>query len=78
MRDFLENVKCYYLMNLFIRKPLRTNYSCLTVYAILKKEYKNLKEITLEFPGGKLYLSENNKGEIILRGPALYVFKGEI
>jgi len=48
------------------------------VYAILKKESKNLREITLEFPGGNLYLSENKKGEIILRGPAVCVFKGEI
>ena len=36
------------------------------------------REITLEFPGGKLYLSQNEKGEIILRGPAEFVFKGEI
>lgn len=36
------------------------------------------KEIILEFPGGKLYLSKNHKGEIILRGPATFVFKGEI
>ncbi len=48
------------------------------VYAILEKENKNLGEITLEFPGGNLYLSENNKGEIILRGPAVCVFKGEM
>jgi diaminopimelate epimerase len=48
------------------------------VYAILKKETKDLKEITIEFPGGNLYLSENNEGEIILRGPATFVFEGEI
>lgn len=36
------------------------------------------EEITLEFPGGTLYLSKNEKEEIILRGPAEYVFKGEI
>jgi len=48
------------------------------VYAILKKENKNMREITLEFPGGNLYLSENPEGEIILRGPAVCVFKGEI
>ena len=49
------------------------------VYAILKKENKNIKEeITLEFPGGNLYLSENEKGEIILRGLAVCVFKGQI
>jgi diaminopimelate epimerase len=48
------------------------------VYVILKKENPKISEITLEFPGGKLYLSENTKGEIILRGPATFVFKGEI
>ena len=36
------------------------------------------KEITLEFSGGNLYLSENQQGQIILRGPAVFVFKGEI
>jgi diaminopimelate epimerase len=55
------------------------------VYAILKNKNKNIKaspvelqprEITLEFPGGNLYLSENKKGEIILRGEAVCVFKG--
>lgn len=48
------------------------------VYAILKKENKNLEEATLEFPGGKLFLSENEKGEVILCGPAECVFKGEM
>ena len=48
------------------------------VYAILKKENINIREITLEFPGGNLFLSENKEGEIILRGPAVFVFKGEL
>ncbi|MBK5215348.1 MAG: diaminopimelate epimerase [Candidatus Pacebacteria bacterium] len=48
------------------------------VFSILNKKEKFNKEITLEFSGGKLYLSENNKGEIILRGTAEFVFKGEI
>ncbi|MFA6585585.1 MAG: diaminopimelate epimerase [Candidatus Paceibacterota bacterium] len=49
------------------------------VYAILSRQgLAENKEITLEFPGGKLYLSENEKNEIILRGPAEFVFKGEI
>jgi len=48
------------------------------VYAILKLENKDIKKLTLEFPGGKLFLSENEKGEIILRGPANYVFEGKI
>ena len=36
------------------------------------------QEITLEFPGGNLYLSENEKGEIVLRGGAECVFKGDM
>ncbi len=48
------------------------------VFSILNKKENFKKEITLEFPGGNLYLSENEKGEIILRGPATFVFKGEI
>jgi len=57
------------------------------VYAVLQKDDKNMEEITLEFPGGNLYLSQNEKGassvglqprEIILRGPAVCVFRGEI
>jgi len=36
------------------------------------------KEIVLDFPGGKLYLSESHNGHIILRGPAVFIFKGEI
>jgi len=34
------------------------------------------KKITLEFSGGKLFLSENPEGQIILRGPTTFVFKG--
>ncbi len=48
------------------------------VYAMLNKIVNFDKEITLEFPGGKLYLSQNSEGQIILRGPATSVFKGEI
>jgi len=50
------------------------------VYAILNKNSKGnkQKEITLEFPGGNLYLSQNETGEIILRGGAEFVFKGNI
>jgi len=36
------------------------------------------KEIILEFPGGKLFISKNEQDHIILRGPATFVFKGEI
>jgi len=53
------------------------------VYSIIKINSELGKtslrnEIALEFPGGKLYLSENQSGEIILRGPAKFVFRGEI
>ncbi len=47
------------------------------VYACVRQGLTQA-EITLEFPGGNLYLSENSKGEIILRGPAVFVFKGEM
>jgi diaminopimelate epimerase len=48
------------------------------VYSILNKKENFDSEITLEFPGGKLFLSENPEGEIILRGPATFSFRGEI
>ena len=53
------------------------------VYAVLKNKYPigltyGVNEITLEFPGGNLHLSENPEEQIILRGPAEFVFKGEI
>jgi len=48
------------------------------VFSILNKIVKFDKEITLEFPGGKLYLSKNEQDHVILRGPATFVFKGEV
>lgn len=51
------------------------------VYSILNKfaPKQGLEaEVILEFPGGKLYVSKNHEGNIILRGPATFVFKGEI
>lgn len=51
--------------------------ACAT-FAVLNKEYNFENEITLEFPGGKLYLSKNQNNDIILRGPAEFVYKGEI
>lgn len=52
------------------------------VYAILDSHRSPRpgqgEEITLEFPGGKLYLSKDHEENIILRGPATFVFKGEI
>jgi len=48
------------------------------VFSILNKIVKFDKEITLEFPGGKLYLSKNEQDHVILRGGAHFVFDGEI
>lgn len=48
------------------------------VFATLDKQQKFGKEITLKFPGGNLYLSKNHEGEIILRGSANFIFKGEL
>lgn len=53
------------------------------VFAVLDKfstgqENLRLEEITLEFPGGKLFLSKNEQDHVILRGPATFVFNGEI
>ena len=52
------------------------------VFSILNKlsarTFLAEKEITLEFPGGKLYLSKNEQDHVILRGPATFVFEGRI
>ena len=48
------------------------------VYAVLARQGLAEQELKLEFPGGNLFVSENNAGEIILRGEAEYVFKGEL
>jgi len=50
-------------------------YAIFTIFCTRRSLAQN--EITLEFPGGKLYLSESKRGEIILRGEATFVFKGE-
>lgn len=52
-------------------------YSILRKSSVISKTYDQ-KEITLEFPGGDLFLSQNKKGHVILRGPAEFVFQGEI
>ncbi len=50
----------------------------LTQRQLSLKRSLELEEITLEFPGGKLYLSQNSEGQIMLRGPATFVFEGKI
>lgn len=80
--EFVEKVTdTYFKVKVWERgcgETLACGTGACAVYAILKKEDKNLKEITLEFPGGNLYLSENQEGQIILRGEATFVFKGDI
>lgn len=48
------------------------------VYAVAKKNNKTNrdKEVVINLPGGKLFMSENKNGEIIMRGPAVSVFNG--
>lgn len=48
------------------------------IYALAKKTRDIDKEITVEFPGGKLYLSSDTEDNIIMRGPAEVSFVGKI
>lgn len=48
------------------------------VFALARKYKDAEKEIIMHLPGGDLFFSENDEGEIIMRGPATRVFKGEI
>jgi diaminopimelate epimerase len=48
-----------------------------TIHLMQDKSLED-EEITLQFPGGNLYLSQNHNNKIILRGEAHFVFKGEI
>ena len=48
------------------------------VYALLRKLKNAPEEIILELPGGKLYMSENKEGNIIMRGPATSVYSAMI
>ena len=80
--ELVEKVKDNYFKVKVWERGVGATLACGTgacaVYAILKKKNPNLGEITLEFPGGDLYLSENKEGQIILRGPAVCVFEGEL
>jgi len=85
--EFVEKVSDdYYKVKVWERgcgETLACGTGACAVYAILAKSTRQDlvqvdNEITLEFPGGKLFLSENREGQIILRGPATFVFKGEI
>lgn len=78
--EFVEKVADnYYKVKVWERgcgATLACGSGACAIYAILKKENKNIEEIRLEFPGGNLYVSENDKDELILRGPAVCVYEG--
>lgn len=80
--EFVEKVSDdYYKVRVWERgcgETLACGTGACAVFGILDKSKDFNKEITLEFPGGKLYLSKNHEGHIILRGSAKFVFKGEI
>jgi len=85
--EFVEKIKDdYYKVKVWERgcgETLACGTGACAVFAILIKDYIGPsyvidREITLEFPGGKLYLSQNEQGHIILRGPTTFVFKGKI
>jgi diaminopimelate epimerase len=81
--EFVEKIKDDYFKVKVWERGSGATLACGTgacaVYAILKNARQELtQELILEFPGGNLYLSENKEGEIILRGPAVCVFKGEL
>ena len=85
--EFVEKInENYFKVKVWERgcgETLACGTGACAVYSIIKKlnpigKTYGVKEITLEFPGGNLYLSKNNNGEIILRGHAKLVFEGEI
>lgn len=83
--EFVEKINLEYYKVIVWERGCGVTLACGTgacaVYTILNKISPKQglgAEITLEFPGGKLFLSENSLGEIILRGPATFSFKGEI
>lgn len=80
--EFIEKVSDdYYKVKVWERgcgATLACGTGACAVFSILNKKENFNKEITLEFPGGKLYLSKNEQDHVILRGPATFVFTGEI
>ncbi len=80
--EFVEKISDNYFKVIVWERGCGVTLSCGTgacaVFSILNKIEKFNNEIILGFPGGKLFLSQNTKGEIILRGPATFSFKGEI
>ncbi len=83
--EFVEKItNDYYRVKVWERGcgvTLACGTGACAVYSVLNKisPMQNFdEEITLEFPGGKLYLSQNHEGSVVLRGEASFVFKGEI
>ena len=84
--EFVQKIsEDYYKVKVWERgcgETLACGTGACAVFSILTKSNKqdttSNKEITLQFPGGNLFLSENREGQIILRGSAIFVFKGEI
>ncbi len=48
------------------------------VYSLARKKGMIKDEATIHLPGGSLYMSSSENGEVIMRGPAETVFIGEI
>ena len=98
--EFIEKISDdYYKVKVWERgcgETLACGTGACAVFAILAGQdlAVSKNEITLEFPGGKLFVSQNEQdlnqsealvgrtpqvlGHIILRGPATFVFKGDI
>jgi diaminopimelate epimerase len=84
--EFVEKItENYFKVRVWERgcgETLACGTGACAVYAIITKncvrQDLTQSEITLEFPGGNLFLSENTDKQIILRGPAEKVFEGEI
>ncbi len=70
-----------YKMRVFERAcgiTLASGTAASAVYATARKHQNAEKEITIQMPGGKLCMSENAEGDIIMRGPAESVYGGMI
>jgi len=86
--EYVEKISAsYYKVKVWERgcgATLACGTGACAVYSVIQRKSKIInpeyvfEEITLEFPGGNLFLSENQEKEIILRGEATLVFKGEI
>ena len=48
------------------------------VYVLARKHKKVAEEVSINLPGGKLFLTEKKNGEIIMRGEAVNVYSGVV